>query len=65
MKLSSKAIKEFKYLYLKEYQMRLTTNQAIDMGTKLVRLVKTVYGASVPKKWKPKRIDSSEAKNVL
>lgn len=65
MKLSVSAIAEFKNLYRKKYEKKLTTAQAVDLGTKLVLLVKTVYGANTPKEWKPERIDSSEAKKVL
>ena len=38
--LSVEAIKEFKSLYFKEFGITLTDNQALDFGTKLIRLVK-------------------------
>lgn len=49
--LSPEAITEFKTLYLKEFGVKLTNEQALDMGTKLIRLVKVVYGSNLPKKW--------------
>lgn len=52
--LSSEAVGEFKSLYLKEYGITLTNDQATNLGTMLVRLVKAVYGSDVPKKWLPK-----------
>jgi len=52
--LNSEAITEFKTLYLKEFGVKLTNEQAVDMGTKLVRLVKVVYGSNLPKKWPQK-----------
>lgn len=44
MKLDEETIKKFKELYLKEYGRQLTNEQAIDYGTRLIRLVKAVCG---------------------
>lgn len=60
--LSAEAIDEFKNLYLKQYGIRLTYEQATELGTKLIRLVKIVYGSNLPKKWIPK-FDRKENKN--
>lgn len=49
MNLSEEAVEEFKLLYLKEYGIQLTNNQAIEYGTKLVDLTKIVYGDRIPK----------------
>ncbi len=49
--LSPEAVVEFKNLYFKEYGMQLSHDEAIDLGAKLIRLVKAVYGSDVPKKW--------------
>lgn len=48
---SSEAVEEFKTLYLKEYGIVLTNDRALDLGIKLIRLVKAVYGPDIPKKW--------------
>lgn len=53
--LSPEAITEFKELYLKECGIILTNEQAIYLGTQLIRLVKVVYGPNLPKKWESKR----------
>ena len=62
--LSAEAIKEFKRLYFREYGMRLTNEQAVDLGTKLIRLVKAVFGADLPKEWKIRKFDSVGPKKV-
>lgn len=62
--LNTKAVNEFKNLYFQEYGIQLTNEQAIDMGTKLIRLVKVVYGSNLPKKWVTKEIDTNETKEV-
>ena len=53
--LSPEALGEFKELYLKEFGINLTTDQAIELGTKLIRLVKVIYGSNLPKEW-PQRL---------
>jgi len=47
--LSQEAIIEFKELYLQEYGVKLTDEQALDYDTRLVGLVKAVYGKNLPK----------------
>lgn len=47
--INQEAIKEFKELYFQEYGVVLTDEQALDYGIRLVRLVKAVYGDSLPK----------------
>ncbi len=49
--ISLEAVDEFKMLYFKEYGIKLSNEQAYEYGTKLIGLVKLVYGSSVPKKW--------------
>lgn len=49
MALDKEAIKDFKKLYLREYGTKLTDEQAVDYGTRLIRLVKAVYGKDLPK----------------
>ena len=49
--LSQEAVKEFQDLYKKEFGIRLNKDRAIEYGTKLIDLVKTVYGSNLPKKW--------------
>lgn len=48
MEIDKEALKEFEELYLKEYGKKLTNEQAIDYGTRLIRLVKAVYGNNLP-----------------
>ncbi len=55
--LSPEALAEFKQLYLKECGLNLTNEQAIYLGTQLIRLVKVVYGPNLPKKWESRRVD--------
>lgn len=62
--LSSEAVNEFKELYLKKHGVKLTDEQAIDMGTKLIRLIKAVYGSNLPTKWKSKEVDTNKTKDV-
>lgn len=62
--LNPEAVNEFKELYFKEYKIRLTDEQAIDMGTKLIRLIKAVYGPNLPTKWKSKEVDTNKTKGV-
>lgn len=51
MAIQPAALEEFKIMYLKEYGIKLSNEQAYDYGTKLIGLVKLVYGSNVPKKW--------------
>ena len=44
MLLSDKALKDFKELYLKEYSIVLTDNEALEYGGRLIGLLKAVYG---------------------
>lgn len=41
--ISQIALSEFKELYLQEYGIRLTDQQAVEYGTKLIKLIKPVY----------------------
>jgi hypothetical protein len=49
--ISPKALEEFKALYLKEFGIKLSSEQAYEIGGKLIRLVQVVYGPDLPKKW--------------
>lgn len=51
MAIQPAAMEDFKTMYLKEYGIKLSNEQAYEYGTKLIGLVKIVYGSSVPKKW--------------
>ncbi len=55
--LSPEALTEFKVLYQKEGGITLNNEQAIYLGTQLIRLVKVVYGSNLPKKWEPRQKD--------
>jgi hypothetical protein len=49
MQLEADAIEEFKQIYQREYGKRLSEAEAVDYGTRLIGLVKTVYGENLPK----------------
>lgn len=49
MQLTNEVIIEFQQMYEKEYGLSLSREQAIDCGTKLIDLVKIVYGGRLPK----------------
>lgn len=51
MQLAQEAIEEFRQLYLKEHGIQLTNQQAIELGTRLIRLVKAVYGNDLPRRF--------------
>lgn len=63
MMINQAALEEFKTLYLKEYGVSLSNDQAMDLGTKLIRLIKAVYGLDVPRIWVPK-IDRDKKKGL-
>lgn len=50
MQLDSEAIEEFKDMYFREYGIKLTDQQAIDYGSRLIGFVKAVYGNDLPKR---------------
>lgn len=62
--ISAEAAEEFKRMYFREYGMQLTDEQAMEMGTKLIRLIKVVFGSNLPKEWKPRKLDSVGPKKV-
>ena len=49
MQLDRDAIEEFKQIYQREYGKRLSEAEAVEFGTRLIGLVKVVYGANLPK----------------
>ena len=49
MELNQAALDQFKDLYTKEYGVKLTTQQATEYGSRLITLVKAVYGKNLPK----------------
>jgi len=57
--LDQEAVEEFKKLYLREYGIQLTNQQAIEYGTRLIGFVKAVYGNDLPKK---KVVDNRDKK---
>lgn len=57
--IDQEAITEFKELYLQEYGVKLSDEQALDYGTRLIGLVKAVYGKNLPK---PSDIDKDKCK---
>ncbi|OGG09507.1 hypothetical protein A2154_02315 [Candidatus Gottesmanbacteria bacterium RBG_16_43_7] len=49
MQLDRDAIEEFKQIYQREYGKRLSEAEAVEFGTRLIGLVKVVYGENLPK----------------
>jgi hypothetical protein len=47
--LPKEAIEEFKTLYLQEFGIELTNEKALELGLKLIRMIKVVYGHDLPK----------------
>lgn len=54
MQLGTREINEFKDLYLKKYGEKLTDQEAVELGTRLINFVKAVYGNDLPR---PRKID--------
>ena len=48
MLIDKQALAEFQQLYYKEHLIRLTESEANDFGTRLICLVKAVYGHELP-----------------
>jgi competence transcription factor ComK len=48
MQLDCQSIEEFKELYLKEYKVKLTDQEAVELGMRLINFVKAVYGNDLP-----------------
>ncbi|MBI1863809.1 hypothetical protein HYS03_01220 [Candidatus Woesebacteria bacterium] len=49
MQLNQAALDEFKNLYAKQYRVKLTDQQALEYGTRLITFVKAVCGENLPK----------------
>lgn len=49
MHLDEEAISEFKQMYLQKYGVQLTSEEALELGTRLIGFVKAVYGDNLPK----------------
>lgn len=49
MKLDDGAIEEFQKLFLQQYGQKLTNEEALELGTRLIGFVKAVYGDNLPK----------------
>lgn len=58
--LTTEALREFKELYKKEYKIELEDKEALELGTRLIGLVKAVYGNNLPA---PKNIDKEANKD--
>ncbi|OGH14571.1 MAG: hypothetical protein A3H50_01435 [Candidatus Levybacteria bacterium RIFCSPLOWO2_02_FULL_37_10] len=43
------AIKEFQEMYLQKHGQKLTSEEALELGTRLINFVKAVYGNNLPK----------------
>lgn len=59
LELDSAAIEKFKEIYLRAYGQRLTNQEALELGTRLINFVKAVYGNNLPKL---KDIDTNKKK---
>lgn len=49
MKLDDGAIEEFQKLFLQQYGQKLTNEETLELGTRLINFVKAVYGSNLPK----------------
>lgn len=49
MELDSAAIEEFKKIYLRAYGQKLTSEEALELGARLIGFVKAVYGNNLPR----------------
>lgn len=49
MRLEDGAIEEFQKLFLQQYGQKLTNEDTLELGTRLINLVKAVYGTNLPK----------------
>ena len=47
--LSNTAINDFKEIYLQQYGQKLTNEEALELGTRLIGFVKAVCGNDLPK----------------
>ena len=54
MQLSTEALEQFKKMYMDMYKIQLSNQEAIEYGTGLILLVKTVYGKDLPKRFDKK-----------
>lgn len=50
MQLSTEALEQFKKMYKERYQIQLSDQEAVEYGTRLILLVKAVYGKDLPKR---------------
>lgn len=50
MQLSTEALEQFKKMYMDMYKIQLTNQEAVEHGTRLILLVKAVYGKGLPKR---------------
>jgi hypothetical protein len=50
MELDTFAIEEFQELYFKEYGIKLNQQEALEYGTRLINLVKAVFGRNLPER---------------
>jgi len=49
MNLDDEAIEEFKNIYIRLYGQEISDQEAIELGTSLIRFVKAVYVDDLPK----------------
>ena len=48
MQLSTEALEQFKKMYKERYEIQLSDEEAIEFGSRLIKLVKAVYGNRIP-----------------
>jgi len=61
---SPEAIADFKRRYSMIYGVEISDEKALELGMRLIRLVKAVYGDDVPKKWKQNKIIDSKGRRI-
>lgn len=47
--IDERAIKEFQDLYLQQYGQKITIEEALELGIRLIGFIKAVYGDNLPK----------------
>lgn len=57
--MNKEAVEEFQELYFQQYGQKLTNEETLELGTRLIGFVKAVYGDNLPKL---KRLDTGTKK---
>jgi hypothetical protein len=50
MEFDNAAIEDFQRLYFQEYDIKLSKEEAVELGSRLIHFVKVVYGRNLPER---------------